>query len=98
MYHLSFVHMYIVFFFFFFKFGTGKLAQQLRVLAYLAEDSSLVSKHPCQDHSSLRPEDMDGGKYIHTDRITTTPFLDIFFFTLFVYRGRSVSDMAHMWM
>lgn len=68
--------------FVFFKFGTGELAQQLRVLAYLAEDLSLASKHPCQDHSSLRPEDMDGGIYIQTDRITTTPFLDIFFIYL----------------
>lgn len=88
--------MYIVFCFFFFKFGTGQLGQQLRVLAYLAEDSSLASKRPCQDHSSLRPEDMDGSTYIHTDRITATPFLDIFF-TLCIYRGRSISDMAHMW-
>lgn len=87
--------MYIVFFFF--KFGTGQLAQHLRVLAYLAEDSSLASKRPSQVHSSLRPEDMDGSTFIHTDRITTTPFLDICF-TLCIYRGRSVSDMAHMWM
>lgn len=51
----------------FFKFGTGQLAQQLRVLAYLAEDSSLASKRPSQDHSSLRPEAMDGSTYTHTE-------------------------------